>query len=85
MNKVDLLPPKLNEALFLANSYFFVSQLKNQNTLGETLFEIPAAAKTFATKNSKCNARDKAVEKTRKYLKDHGLLAVPFEKGLVFA
>ena len=28
--------------------------------------------------------RDKAVDKTRKYLKDNGLLAVPFDKGVGF-
>ena len=29
-------------------------------------------------------SRDKAVEKTRKYLKNNGLLAVPFDKGVGF-
>ena len=34
--------------------------------------------------NVRQNLRDKAVEKTRKYLKDNGLLAVPFDKGVGF-
>ena len=35
-------------------------------------------------KNVKQTQRDKAVEKTRTYLKDNGLLAVPFDKGFGF-
>ena len=52
-------------------------------TSGETLCEIEAAAKAYA-KNVRQTPRDKAVEKPRKYLKDNGLLAVPFDKGVGF-
>ena len=75
---------KFNEAHFLADINISLSQLKNQKTSGETLCEIEATAKAYA-KNVRQPPRDKAVEKTRKYLKDNGLLAVPFDKGLVFA
>ena len=71
---------KFNEKHFLADIDIFLSQLKNQKTSGETLCEIEAAAKAYA-KNVRQTPRDKAVEKTRKYLKDNGLLAVPFDKG----
>ena len=49
----------------------------------ETLCEVEAAAKAFA-KNVSQTPRDKAVEKTKKYLRDNGLLAVPFDKGVGF-
>ena len=74
---------KLNETHFLADINIFLSQLKNQKTSGETLCEIEAAAKAYA-KIVRQTPRDKAVEKTRKYLKDNGLLAVPFDKGVSF-
>ena len=35
-------------------------------------------------KNVKQTPSDKNVEKARKYFKDNGLLAVPFDKGWVF-
>ena len=35
-------------------------------------------------KNVKQTPSDKGVEKARKYLKDNGLLAVPFDKGVGF-
>ena len=75
---------KFNKTLFLADINIFLSQLRNQKTSGETLCEIEAAAKAYA-KHLRQTPRDKAVEKTRKYLKDNGLLAAPFDKGLVFA
>ena len=74
---------KFNETHFSADIDIFLSQLKNQKTSGETLCQIQAAAKAYA-KNVKQTPRDKAVEKTRKYLKDNGLLTVPFDKGLGF-
>ena len=74
---------KFNETHFLADIDIFLSQLKNQNTSGETLCEIEAAAKAYA-KNVRQTPRDKAVEKTRNYLKDNGLLAMPFDKGVGF-
>ena len=74
---------KFNETHFLADIDIFLSQLKNQKTSGETLCEVQAAAKAYA-KNLKQIPRDKAVEKTRKYLKDNELLAVTFDKGVGF-
>ena len=59
----------------------FLTQLKNQKTSGETLCEIKAAAKAYA-KNVRQTPKDNVVEKTRKYFKDNGLLAVPFDKGV---
>ena len=53
--------------------------MKNQKTSGETFCEIEAAAKAYA-KNLKQTPRDKV----KKYLKDNGLLAVPFDKGVGF-
>ena len=58
--------------------------MKNQKTSGETLCDIEAATKAYA-KNVRQTQRDKAVEKTMKYLKDNGLLAVPFDKGVGFS
>ena len=75
---------KLNETHFLADIDVFLSQLKNQKTSGETLCEIEAAAKTYARKVGQTSI-EQAVEKTKKYLKDNGLLAVPLIRGLVFA
>ena len=72
---------KINETYFLADIDIFLSQLKNQKTFGETLCAIEAAAKAYA-KNVRQTPKDKAVEKTRKYLKDKGLLAMPFGKGV---
>ena len=74
---------KFNETHFLADIDIFISQLKNQKPSGETLSEIEAAAKAYA-KNVRQTPRDKAVEKTRKYLKDNGSLVVPFDKGVGF-
>ena len=56
---------------------------QKSKTSAETLCEIEAAAKSYAT-NVRQTLRDKAVEKTRKYLKDNGLLAVPFDKWVGF-
>ena len=67
----------------MADIDIFLSQLKNQKTSGETLCDIKATAKAYA-KNVEQTPRDKAVEKTRDYLKDNGLLAVPFDKGVGF-
>ena len=58
--------------------------MKNQKVPGETLSEIKAAAKAYAKIKVRQTSRDKAVEKTKKYLKDNGLLAVPFDKGVGF-
>ena len=57
--------------------------MRNQKTSGERLCETEVAAKAYA-KIVRQTPRDKAVEKTRKYLKDNGLLAVPFDKGVSF-
>ena len=74
---------KFNETHFLADIDIFLSQLKNQKTSGEILCAFEAAAKAYA-KNVRQMPRDKAIAKTRKYLKDNGLLAVPFDKGVGF-
>ena len=74
---------KFIETHFLADIDVFLSQLKNQKTSGETLCEIEAAAKAYA-KNVRQTPGDKAVEKTRKYLKDKGVMAVPFDKKVGF-
>ena len=74
---------KCNETRFSADIDIFLSQLKNQKTSGETLREIEAAAKAYA-KNVRQTPGDKAVEKTRKHLRDNGLLAVPFDKEIGF-
>ena len=58
-----------------------LSELKLNRIPGEKLCEIEAAAKRYA-KNVKQTPSDKGVEKARKYLKDNGLLAVPFDKGV---
>ena len=67
----------------MADIDIFLSHSKNQKTSGETLCEKEAAAKAYA-KNVKQTPIDSAVERTRKYLKDNGLLAVPFDKGVGF-
>ena len=71
---------KFNEIHFLADIDSFLSELKLNRIPGEQLCEIEAAAKIYA-KNVKHTPSDKGVEKARKYLKDNGLLAVPFDEG----
>ena len=61
----------------------FLSELKLNRLSGEKLCEIEAAAKRYA-KNVKPTLSDKGVGKARKYLKDSGLLTVPFDKGVGF-
>ena len=60
-----------------------MSELKLIRIPGEKSCEIEAAAKRY-DKNVKQTPSDKDVEKARKYLKDNGLLAVPFDKGVGF-
>ena len=78
-----LVRDKFNEIHFLADIDSFLSKLKLNRILGEKLCEIEAAAKRYA-KNVKQTPSDKDVEKARKCLKDNGLLAVPFDKGVGF-
>ena len=59
----------------------FLSEMNLHRTLGESLCQIEAASKSYAT-NVKQTTSDKGVEKARKYLKDNGLLARPFDKGV---
>ncbi|XP_063728136.1 uncharacterized protein LOC134855525 [Symsagittifera roscoffensis] len=54
-----------------------------KNVPGEKLCEIEAAAKSYA-KRVRQTPSDRGIEKSRKYLKDNGLLAVPFDKGVGF-
>ena len=61
----------------------FLSELKLNRIPGEKFCEIEAAAKRYV-KNVKQTPSDKGVEKARKCLKDNGLLAVPFDKGVGF-
>ena len=74
---------KFIEIHFLADIDCFLSELKLNRIPGEKICEIEAAAKRYA-KNVKQTPSDKGVEKASKYLKDNGLLAVPFNKGVVF-
>ena len=74
---------KINETHFLADIDIFLSDLKNCTVPGEALCEIEAVAKAYA-KNVKQTPSDKGVEKARKYLKSNGLVAVPYDKGVVF-
>ena len=60
-----------------------MSELKLNRIPGEKICEIEAAAKRYA-KKVKQTPSDKSVEKARKYLKDNGLLAVPFDKEVGF-
>ena len=68
---------------FLADIDSFLSELKLNRIPGEKFCEIEAAAKRYA-KNVKQTPSDKGVEKARKYLKDNGLLEVPFDKAVGF-
>ena len=61
--------------------YSFLSELNLNRILTEKLCETEAAAKRYA-KYVKQIPSDNCVEKARKYLKDNGLLAVPFDKGV---
>ena len=74
---------KFNEIHFLADIDTFLSELKLKRITGEKLCETEAAAKRIA-KNVKQTPSDKDVEKARKFSKDNGLLAVPFDKGVGF-
>ena len=74
---------KFNEIYFLADINSLLSELKLNRLPKEKLCEIEAAAKRYA-KNVKQTPSDKGVEKARKYLKDNGLVAVPFDKGVGF-
>ena len=71
---------KFNENHFLAGIDNVLSELKFNRLRGEKICETEAAAKRYA-KNVKQIPSDKGVEKARKYLKDNGLLEVPFDKG----
>ena len=71
------------EIHFLADIDSCLSELKLNGIPGEKLCEIEAAAKRYA-RNVKQTPSDKGVEKVRKYLKDNGLLAVPFDTGVGF-
>ena len=75
---------KFNKTHFLADIDNFLSQLKNQNTSGETLCEIEAAAKAYA-KNVRQTPRDKAVEKRGNISKIMGCWLCLLIRGLVFA
>ena len=75
---------KLNETHFLTDIDFFLSQLKNQKTSGETLYEIEAAAKAYA-KNVRQTPRDKAVQKRGNISKIMGCWLCLLIRGLVFA
>ena len=74
---------KYNKIHFHADIESFLSELNINRSVGEKLCEIEAAAKRYAN-NVKQTPSDKCVEKARKYLKDNGLLAVPFDKGVGF-
>ena len=74
---------KINETHFLADIDIFLSDLKSCTVPGEALCEIEAVAKANA-KRVKQTPSDKGVEKARKYLKSNGLVAVPYDKGVVF-
>ncbi|XP_063713937.1 uncharacterized protein LOC134841828 [Symsagittifera roscoffensis] len=74
---------RFNELHFLADIDNFLSELKSQKVPGEKLCEIEAAAKSYA-KRVRQTPSDRGIEKARKYLKDNGLLAVPFDKGVGF-
>ena len=74
---------KVNETLLLDDVDIFLSQLKNQKISGDTFCGAETAAKANA-KNVRQTPRDKAVEKTRKFFEDNGLLAVLFDKEVGF-
>ena len=74
---------KFIEIHFLADIDCFLSELKLNRIPGEKICEIEAAAKRYA-KNVKQTPSDKGIEKASKYLKQNSLLAVPFNKGVVF-
>ena len=74
---------KINETHFLVDIDIFLSDLKNRKIPVEALWEIEAVAKAYA-KMVKQTPSDKGVEKTRKYLKSNGLVAVPYDKGVCF-
>ena len=78
-----LVRDKLKENHFLADFHSFLFELKLNRLPGEKLREIEAAAKRYA-KKVKQTSSDKGVEEARKYLKDNGFLAVPFDKGVGF-
>ena len=78
-----LVRDKFNETHFLADIDIFLSDLKNRKLPGDALCEIEAVAKAYA-KKVKQTPSDKGVEKTRKYLKSNGLVAVPYDKAVGF-
>ena len=67
----------------MAHIEIFLSQLKKQKTSGETLYEIEAATNAYA-KNVRQTQQTMPFRKTRKFFKDIGLLAVPFDKVVGF-
>ena len=75
---------KFNETHSLADIDICLSSISTIiKSLGRPFGEIEAVAKTYA-KRVKQTPSDTVVEKARKYLKVNGLLAVPYDKGLVF-
>ena len=58
-------------------------KLKKHDVLGEKLWELEAAAKSY-TKKVGQTSRDMGIEKARKNLKNNELEAVSFDKGVGF-
>ena len=75
---------KFNEIYFLTGIDSFLSELKLNGKPGEIFCAFEEAAKKRFAMNVKQTRSDKGAEKARKYLKENGLLAVPFDKGLGF-
>ena len=67
--------------LAVIDSFFVRIEVKRLH--GEKLCQIEAAAKRYARKVKQAPS-DKRVAKARRFLKDNGLLAVPFDKGVGF-
>ena len=70
---------KFNEVQFLADVDKFVVELRENNTDGEKLCETESSAKWYAN-HVRETPMNKVFEKASHFLKDHKLLAVPFDK-----
>ena len=74
---------KFNKTQFIADIDKLVNNLRQNGVNGEKLCEIEASAKWYA-KNQRETPVDRGLSKVTKYLKEHDLLAVPFDNGNAF-
>ena len=79
---------KFKELLFLADIDSLIKSLRENNVPDENLFKIEAAAKLFSKTSDRAPLEktplDRALAEVQKYLCNNALIAVLFDKDVVF-